>query len=122
MAQAVYADVNQSLGSNYVYEADAVFQSIRNILMTRKGTRMFNASFGSNLHEILFDFADMDTELKVYAEVIEAVNKWEPRAILDRNKTSVSMDPDNHICWVNLVFNLVGLPGQEYNYEIGFKQ
>jgi hypothetical protein len=118
---AVYRDVDQSLTKNAVYNADAVIQSIRNILMTRKGTRVFNSEFGSNLNDILFDFADPATELRVYAEVIEAVTRWEPRAILDRVKTTVTMEPDNHICWVNLVFSLVGIPGQEYNHEIGFK-
>lgn len=121
MVQPIYQDINQTLKTNQLKDGDAVFQAIVNVLKTRKGTRMFNMEFGSNLEDILMDPCDDLTALSLYAEVIESVTRWEPRAILDRNKTTVTADPDNHIFWVNLWFSVRGINGQEFNYEVGFK-
>ena len=122
MVQPIYRDIDQTLKRNSLKDGDAVFQAIVNVLKTRKGTRMFNMEFGSNLEDIIMEPCDELTALQVYAEVVDAVTRWEPRAILDRGKTKVTPDPDHHIFWVDLWFSVKGIDGQEFNYEVGLKR
>lgn len=121
MAQVLYRDVNQSLDTNYMTDADAVFQSILNILRTKKRTRLFNSEFGSRVEELLFEPMDVTTELAIYAEVVDSIKQWEPRAILDEGKSNVVADYENHVYWVDLVFRVKGLTGT-YTYSFGLKK
>lgn len=117
----IYSDLNQSLTSEYVYNVDAIKQSLNNILTTRKGTKIFNADFGSNLDKYLFEIMDETTAFGILNEVIIAVNKWEPRVYVVSSQSGVTCDYTNGIYWVNLVFKIKDhLESTElHNFEIG---
>jgi phage baseplate assembly protein W len=62
-------------------------ESIKIILQTDIGERVYRPEFGSRLSELLF--APMNTQtlllLRVYTE--EALEKWEPRIVIDAIRT-----------------------------------
>jgi len=102
-----YSDINQSFLTNKIYDLDSVKQSILNILLTRKGTRIFNSQFGSNLEDYLFEIQDEATEFAAKNEVIRAINKWEKRVELDTMNTTVAR-MDSHTYLIKLVYIVKG--------------
>ncbi|MGG6296318.1 GPW/gp25 family protein [Leptolyngbya sp. AN02str] len=65
-------------------------QSIRLILQTRLGERVYRPDFGCRLSELTFAPMNIDTLLLIRLHVREALEKWEPRIVLNE----VSTDPD----------------------------
>jgi phage baseplate assembly protein W len=54
-------------------------QSIRDILTTRKGTRVMCRDYGSRLPELVDRPVNPAFEMDVYAATAEALARWEPR-------------------------------------------
>ena len=84
---------------------DSVKRSIRNILLTDKGERFFNPTFGSDIRKMLFENCSPSTE-QVIADLIKtAIGNHEPRAnVIDVN---VSGDPDQNSMYINIVFSVI---------------
>ena len=84
---------------------DSVKRSIRNILLTEKGERFFNPTFGSDIRKMLFENFSPSTE-QVVADLIKtAIGNHEPRAnVIDVN---VSGNPDQNSMYINIVFSVI---------------
>ena len=54
-------------------------QSIKDILSTRKGTRVMRRDYGSNLPDLIDAPTNPDTIVDIIAETAEALSTWEPR-------------------------------------------
>lgn len=84
---------------------DSVKRSIRNILLTDKGERFFNPTFGSDIRKMLFEnFSPANDQ--VVADLIKtAIGNHEPRAnVIDVN---VSGNPDQNSMYINIVFSVI---------------
>ena len=119
MSISYYQDIDQSLNHNYVVNVDSIKQSIKNILMTRKGTRLFNSEFGSNIHKYLFDIMDDVTSFNLLNEIVSAVERWEPRVRINFAQSRCIPDYTNRIYWVTLVFTLIINPTEIHEMELG---
>lgn len=108
-----YSDLNQltPFDRELVYDVDAVFQSIGNILQTEKGERFFRPEFGSELGGFLFELNDVGTEAMIEKWIVDAIERWDTRLVLDYNRTSVERIPDNNQMDMMLAFSIVGIPG-----------
>lgn len=62
-----------------VRDLNAIKNSIKNILMTRRGEKPFNPLFGCNLKSFLFEPADAITISLMKTEIESALNYQEPR-------------------------------------------
>jgi len=84
---------------------DSVKRSIRNILLTDRGERFFNPTFGSDIRKMLFENFSPSTE-QVVADLIKtAIGNHEPRAnVIDVN---VSGNPDQNSMYINIVFSVI---------------
>jgi hypothetical protein len=84
---------------------DSVKRSIRSILLTDKGERFFNPTFGSDIRKMLFENFSPSTE-QVVADLIKtAIGNHEPRAnVIDVN---VSGNPDQNSMYINIVFSVI---------------
>lgn len=60
------------------YEED-IKEAIRIIIMTRKGERVMEPSFGCGIQNYLFDVLDYTTMVQMEHEIKEALILWEPR-------------------------------------------
>ncbi|NJL87279.1 MAG: GPW/gp25 family protein [Leptolyngbyaceae cyanobacterium SM1_1_3] len=70
-----------------------VEDSIGIILRTSLGERIYRPDFGSRLSELVFAPLNTQTLLLIKLYVEEALQKWEPRIVLDRVRTAP--DPVN---------------------------
>jgi len=68
----------------------AIKNSIKNILLTRRGEKPFNPSFGSNVTDYLFENSTEITKYSIGQEIEYSINEQEPRVKL----TGILIDED----------------------------
>jgi len=106
--QSVYSDldfrftINPNTGDIALKrDAEAVKQSVQNILLTGRGERPFNPTFGGNLRAYLFENFDAVTEAAIKNVIINSLRNHEPRVKVDnvivsnldyRNALRISID------------------------------
>lgn len=78
----------------------AVSQSIKNLILTNFGERLFNPNFGSNIYKTLFE-PNLTEDLNLLEDRIRfSIENYEPRAIIEEilvrssEKTDFSMNPE----------------------------
>lgn len=82
-------------------EAQKVKESIWLILRTGVGERLYRPNFGSRLAELAFAPMNSETLIRIRLYVIEALESWEPRIIIDEVRT----DPDPVRGRVDIIIN-----------------
>ena len=89
-----------------VKDKAAIFQSITALLLTNKGERPFKPNLGSGIRESLFEPLDYATGGLIRGQVIDCINRYEPRISLD----NVIVEPDdlNNGYNVEIFFTIVG--------------
>ena len=104
------SDINQYDPTNtpMLTNIEVIFQSIHNIIVTKKGEIPFNLEYGMNLDEQLFELIDDTQAVEVFRVLTEEIEIWEPRIEINAAMTEVIPDPDKHKYELKLVFNLVG--------------
>ena len=60
-------------------DASAIKQAIVNLLLTNKGERPFNPSYGSDVRDYLFEPLDYGTAAQVKLSIESTITKFEPR-------------------------------------------
>ena len=65
-----------------VKDNSAVAQSIKGLLLTRKGERPFQPDLGSGLQDLLFEPMDYGTSALIKKEITETLAKFEPRVVV----------------------------------------
>lgn len=106
--QAVYSDLdfrfilNPNTGDFAMKkDAEAVKQSIMNILLTSRGERPFQPEFGGNLKAYLFENFDAVTQAAMENVIVNSLRNYEPRVRVDnvviddlsyRNALNISID------------------------------
>ena len=111
----IYRDFSSSFEMNPVSndvttksDVNAVKESMRNILLTDKGSRVFRPNFGGNIKSYLFE-NKYSPVLNTVIEnsVIDTINTYEPRAVVERVECISSMD-DNYV-YINIYFYVQNL-------------
>lgn len=82
-------------------EAKKVEESIWIILRTGVGERVYRPSFGSRLSELVFSPMNSETLLLIRIYVLEALEVWEPRIVIDE----VLTEPDPIEGRVRIIIN-----------------
>jgi phage baseplate assembly protein W len=113
---AIYRDLNADNPTENpdVFDVDAIVQSVIELLKTREGERAFEPEFGLFLEGLLFDLMDQGAALQVYNQVVDKLERYEPRVLLDVSRSDVVPDPDNNIFEVKLFFSIQGFSGQTF--------
>ena len=93
--------LNLQGGIKLTSDAQKVKASIWIILRTAVGERVYRPNFGSRLSELAFAPLNTDTLLRIRLYVLEALEVWEPRIIVDE----VITEPDPVLGKVNIVIN-----------------
>ena len=57
--------------------------NLKNLLLTRKGERIFQPNFGSGIHELLFEQSTNDLESRLQENITDSVNFWLPYINID---------------------------------------
>lgn len=83
---------------------DAIINSLKNILLTMKGSRRMLPEFGSNLQRLVFEPIDEITAREIGEEIIDSVRRWDNRIIF----TDILVKPiyDKNEFYIGLTFKL----------------
>ena len=108
----IYADLRMDMLLNPVNsdvsrstDEEAIRNSLRNILLTNKGERLFNPGFGGNIRELLFDNIGLGSKEIIEANVESVIKNYEPRIILI--KTEISLSPDLNSATITVTFMMI---------------
>lgn len=81
--------------------SEAVKQSIRNILLTRKGERRFDPNFGSPIYDYLFENYTDIAKVVLKDEIFRVISFYEPRV----NILDILVNFEDHELRVDIAFN-----------------
>lgn len=98
-----------------VTDENSLVQNIYNILLTRKGERLFNQEFGTTLEERVFALMGAGDEDSILQECYTAIREYEPRVSVDYDASRVEMDYDGNT--IRIILALV-LPQGSSEYIV----
>lgn len=108
----LYADFPKDLLQNPVNmdvsrktDEEAVKESLKNILLTNRGERLFNPSFGSDIRNILFENMYGDIKYELENTIRTAIEVYEPRCNLIQVDAISSLD--SNLVTINIVFTII---------------
>lgn len=115
---SMYSDLNvyTPTAVEKVTELGDIFQSLGIILGTNTSSRLFNPKFGSDLEDLIFEPMSTTTAFALYGAIIEAIQKNEPRVVVNYSQTQVVPDYDNLQYYVTVAFTVNGMGDQTFNY------
>ena len=82
--------------------------NMKNLLLTVKGERVAQPTFGCNLFNCLFENFDADFDNKIIESIREAVATWLPHVVL--NNIQVDSQQDKNTVSVSVAFSLATAP------------
>lgn len=87
--------------------AEAVKQSIKNLVFTKYYERHFQPELGCGVHALLFDNIHPITTISIERSIRQVINNYEPRAELIN--VIVVPKPDNNAYEITIIFTVVFL-------------
>ena len=87
---------------------NAIKQSIKNLVLTRIGEKLFSPTIGSYVYNLLFDNIVPETTIALQTSIEDVINTYEPRAIV--NQVIVQPDSDNNGYLIVLIVSFVNSP------------
>lgn len=97
-----------TLDASVVKNDSAIKQSIKNLVLTAPGEKLFRPLIGSKVNRLLFEPLDPFTADTIKDEIINTINQYEPRVQL----TEVIVTPiyEGNKLNVSIEYRIVGLP------------
>ena len=89
---------------NDYIDVDAIIQSLRNIFLTMRGQRRRLPTFALNIYELLFDPVDDITAREIGEIMLEVVQVWETRVIIE--DLLVRPNSDKNLYDISLTFKI----------------
>ena len=84
---------------------NSIKQSVKNLVLTRKGEKPFHPEIGSHIYTHLFDNMTVDTVVNIKTTIEDVINTYEPRVVL--SSVDVTANPDQNSYDVTIVFRLI---------------
>lgn len=88
-----------------VINDNSIKQSIRNLILTNRGERLFQPTIGSDVYRSLFEPNDVITAENITYYVRSTITQNEPRVLL--LQVNVYPSPDRNYFTVNIIFSLI---------------
>jgi len=86
---------------------DAVKQSLRNLMLTDKGERLFQPNLGGNIRAMLFENITAQTFLTMQEHIRDVIEAHEPRA--DVIDVVIAQTSQEHEVQISIVFRVVNV-------------
>ena len=88
----------------------AISRAVRNLILTKKGERVFDLDFGTNVSNLLFENIGPFAADSIKDEIITAIRTYEPRVeIVNDNDIKVIPNFDNNQYDVTIKYSIVGI-------------
>ena len=118
-----FKDISMSFQSNpltfdliALRDANTIARSIRNIITTRPGEKLFNPNFGTKITDSLFELLDDTTADEIKNQIRLSINRFEPRV---RYINSI-VEPkyDENAFNVKIIYQIIGIdvPPQQLEF------
>ena len=113
----IYSDLSYNPGLNQLGDVtklinmDAIKQSVKTIVLTPLGSRLFEPDFGTGVKQYLFEFLDEATLNNIKAVITNAITKYEPRVKVD--SVDVKAFPETNEMSIDITYLISEL--QEYD-------
>ena len=120
-----FKDISMTFQSNplnddliAIKNENAIARSLRNIVFTTPGEKIFNQSFGSRITESLFENIDEITATIIVDEIRQSIDNYEPRVEVDDVKAFP--DYENNSFDVTITYDVIGseIPTQELQFVL----
>jgi phage baseplate assembly protein W len=98
-----------------VKDAADIKQSIKNLLLTRKGERLFNVGIGTSLTDLLFEPVDYGTADTIRDEIKVVLNNYERRISILELTVGINFDENGYD--IGLVYEVIGRSDLPVNIE-----
>ena len=97
-------------GANGYFEtttdvATQLRSNLTNLLLTKKGQRMMQPTFGCDIHSVIFEPQTDNNVSNVKASIESAIRDWMPFIAVDSVK--ITRDTDHNRMLVRMVFHLI---------------
>lgn len=105
-----YSDIDLAFtvkNDNDVYkktDANAVRQSVKNIILTSYHEKPFNPTFGTDIRDMLFELLDQPLVNDIDFKIKAAITNFEPRANIEH--IEVASLPDSNALHVTILFSI----------------
>lgn len=86
-------------------DAASVKQSVKTLLLTNRFEKPYRPLFGADLQSLLFSLADDELGSEISESVKSAIERYEPRAVIQR--IEVSSTPDYNTVIVTIEFRVI---------------
>jgi phage baseplate assembly protein W len=105
----------QSQDLKKMRDVNAIMNSVRNIIYTRKGERpMSNIGFGAALDRWLFEPVDNDSLLKIGEILIKAIEDFEPRVeVINLEFEPITVTADNNTLSGTLTIRVINYDARQ---------
>ena len=96
----------------------AIARSIRNIVFTSPGEKIFNPEFGSEISKVLFENIDEISAISIKDEIETSIRNYEPRVNLE--EVDIEPNYDNNQFDVRINYRIVGIdvPPQQLEFVL----
>lgn len=91
---------------------NSVKQSVRNLVLTNIGERLFQPTIGGNISRMLFEPFTGFTANDIEKDILNTIRQNEPRVSASGLYVSVIPNADQNQMTVNIVFTIVNNPNQ----------
>ena len=98
-----------------VKDSADIKQSIKSLLLTRRGERLFNSDLGTSLSDLLFEPLDFGTASLIRDEIYEVIGTYESR--IDIIELNVDINADDNGYDIQLEYVIRGRSDLENNIE-----
>lgn len=115
-SEVIYKDFNQkNIGQDtFIYNMEAIIQSVMNTIFTVPTQRVFRPAVGASLDFAIFAPINEITSSRLRQILIDSVEKWEPRIIVDRNKSYINPNDIDEGYDIFLVYQVRGMGTEKY--------
>ena len=114
----VYSDLDLRFNQHPVYkdivpltDIDAIKQSVRNLLLTNRGERLFQPTIGSGIFDLLFENTDALTFQAVRDSIKDTLGILEPR--INQIQVQIEDNIDQNEIAVTVNFNIAGVANNQ---------
>jgi len=98
-----------------VKDSADIKQSIKSLLLTRRGERLFNSDLGTSLSDLLFEPLDFGTASLIRDEIYEVIGIYESR--IDIIELNVDINADDNGYDIQLEYVIRGRSDLQNNIE-----
>lgn len=112
-------NINAATGDLYRNINDAAIgESLKNLILTEKGERLFQPTIGSTIRSSLFGPIDEITTLRLRSSIEETITNHEPRVVF--RDLSVVTDDDKNTVYLTIFYSTINSPGQVQDLTVNF--